>query len=447
MRIEKMKLQDLKPADYNPRIELVPEMEEYQKLKKSILEFGFVDPPIFNKQTGNLVGGHQRVSVAKDLGLFDEIEVSVVDLPLEKEKSLNIALNKISGEWDEDKLVELLNSLDADDVLLSGFNQEEIDELMLDLADDEIETLADKVKANPQDSNLFDTFLFPPFSYLDTKTKRWMDRKKLWKSLGIKSELGREDNLVFSANLQAPGLEGTSIFDPVLCELGYRWFTPEAGSSIFDPFAGGSVRGVVAKVLGHSYTGIDLRAEQVSANYANAREMGLSDINWICDDSLNIDDHIEDESQDLLFTCPPYADLEVYSDNEKDISNMNYDDFSTIYSEILRKSAKKLKNNRFAVITISDVRDKKGFYRDLTGLTKKALADEGVFFYNDMILLNSAGSAALRARQSMNNRKVVRIHQNVLVFYKGNPKEVSKHFEALETLDDELEILMESLDE
>ena len=107
MKISKMKLADLKPADYNPRIDLKPGMEEYEKLKQSILEFGFVDPPIFNIQTGNLVGGHQRVAVARDLGLFDEIEVSIVDLHLEKEKALNLALNKISGNWDEEKLAIL----------------------------------------------------------------------------------------------------------------------------------------------------------------------------------------------------------------------------------------------------------------------------------------------------------------------------------------------------
>lgn len=444
MRIEKMKLSDLKPAPYNPRIELKPGMTEYENLKNSLLEFGFVDPPIFNQQTGCLVGGHQRVAVAIDLG-FKEVETSIVDFPLKKEKILNIALNNLEGSWDEEKLTVLLEDLESDELLLTGFSQSELDDLLSDL--DEIETLADKVKANPVNSNLFDSFLFPPFSYLDTKTKRWLDRKKQWKELGIKSELGREDNLVFSANLQATGLEGTSIFDPVLCELGYRWFTPKTKSNIFDPFAGGSVRGIVAKVLGHNYTGIDLRAEQVSANYANAREIGLSDINWICDDSLDIDEHIENESQDLLFTCPPYADLEVYSDDERDISNMSYEEFAEAYSEILKRSARKLKDNRFAVVTISDVRDKKGFYRDLTGLTKQAFSEEGLFFYNDMILLNTAGSAALRARQSMNNRKVVRIHQNVLVFYKGNPQKISKHFEALETLDDELETVLESLDE
>lgn len=130
MEIQIMKLSDLKPADYNPRIDLESGMEEYEKLKQSILEFGFVDPPIFNKRTGNLVGGHQRVAVAKDLGLCEEIEVSVVDLPLDKEKALNVALNKISGRWDDDKLALLLKELDADILDLSGFGEDEIQDVI-----------------------------------------------------------------------------------------------------------------------------------------------------------------------------------------------------------------------------------------------------------------------------------------------------------------------------
>ena len=130
MEIVKMKLEELKPAHYNPRIELKPGMEEYEKLKRSILEFGFVDPPIFNRHTGHLVGGHQRVAVAKDLGLFDEIEVSVVDLSLDKEKQLNLALNKISGKWDDEALAALLSELDADQIILSGFDQDEANQLI-----------------------------------------------------------------------------------------------------------------------------------------------------------------------------------------------------------------------------------------------------------------------------------------------------------------------------
>ena len=445
MNIVKMKIDDLNPAPYNPRIALEPGMPEYEKLKNSIEEFGFVETPVFNEFTGYIVGGHQRITVAKALG-YKDIEVSIVNIPdPAKEKALNIALNKVDGLWDEGKLTELLNSLENEDFELTGFETDELDSLISSF--DDVELLIDKVKNNPIDSNLFDTFLFPPFSYLDTKSKRWQDRKNQWKSLGIKSEVGREENLTFTKNLNSTGLSGTSIFDPVLCELVYRWFTPNVESEILDPFAGGSVRGVVASVLGQRYTGIDLRKEQVSANYDNAKEIGLENIKWITDDSLNIDNHIEDESKDLFFTCPPYFDLEVYSDNPEDISNMDYDNFSEIYAEILKKGASKLKNNRFAVVVISDVRDTRtGFYRDLTGLTKKAFESEGIHFYNDLILLNVAGTGALRARLGMNNRKVVRMHQNVLVFYKGNPNEITKYFPLLETLDEKLENMVESLE-
>lgn len=138
MQIKKMKLSDLKPAEYNPRIDLAPGMPEFESLKRSIEEFGFVDPPIFNVQTGNLVGGHQRVAVAQHLDLYEEIEVSIVDLPLSKEKALNVALNKISGRWDEGKLIELMKEIE--DVSLTGFEETEIAELFEELgADLEIE--------------------------------------------------------------------------------------------------------------------------------------------------------------------------------------------------------------------------------------------------------------------------------------------------------------------
>lgn len=145
MQIEKMKLSDLKPAAYNPRVDLEPGMEEFEKLKTSIQEFGFVDPPIFNKQTGNLVGGHQRVAVAQHLAQYDEIEVSVVDLPLEKEKALNIALNKISGRWDEEKLSILLTEIESE-VSLTGFDADEINNLLESSADEEENIYTDKIE-------------------------------------------------------------------------------------------------------------------------------------------------------------------------------------------------------------------------------------------------------------------------------------------------------------
>jgi len=129
MQIEKMNIADLKPADYNPRKKLKPGDKEFEKLKKSIEEFGYVEPVIFNKRTNTVVGGHQRLEVMKHLG-YEEVDCVIVDIDLDKEKALNIALNKISGEWDNDKLTDLLKELDKNGIAsLTGFDAEELDDL------------------------------------------------------------------------------------------------------------------------------------------------------------------------------------------------------------------------------------------------------------------------------------------------------------------------------
>lgn len=112
MKIERRKVDELKAAGYNPRKDLRPGDAEYEKLKRSIQEFGYVEPVIWNKRTGTVVGGHQRLKVMKDLG-YEEVDCVVVDLDEKKEKALNIALNKISGEWDNDLLANLLKDLDG----------------------------------------------------------------------------------------------------------------------------------------------------------------------------------------------------------------------------------------------------------------------------------------------------------------------------------------------
>ncbi|MCK4751846.1 MAG: DNA modification methylase [Planctomycetes bacterium] len=134
MIIRKVPINKINPASYNPRKDLKPDNSEYQKLLRSIDEFGYVDPLIWNKRTGNLVGGHQRFKILLAKGIA-EIEVSVVDLPLEKEKTLNVALNKISGQWDKDKLASLLDELcqmPDFDIELTGFDMPEIENLVAD---------------------------------------------------------------------------------------------------------------------------------------------------------------------------------------------------------------------------------------------------------------------------------------------------------------------------
>ena len=140
MLIEKKNTADLLPADYNPRKDLKPGDAEYEKLKRSIEQFGYVEPVIWNQTTGRVVGGHQRLKVLMDMGMT-EVDCVVVAMDEEKEKALNIALNKISGDWDKDKLALLIADLQGTDfdVSLTGFEPAEIDALFKD-------TLKDVVK-------------------------------------------------------------------------------------------------------------------------------------------------------------------------------------------------------------------------------------------------------------------------------------------------------------
>jgi len=139
MLIEKLKIEQLIPAEYNPRKDLKPGDAEYEKLKRSLEEFGYVEPIIWNKTTGHVVGGHQRLKVLISMGI-SEVECVIVEMNEEKEKALNIALNKINGDWDKDKLALLITDLNAADfdVSLTGFDPGEIDDLFKDNVRDKI---------------------------------------------------------------------------------------------------------------------------------------------------------------------------------------------------------------------------------------------------------------------------------------------------------------------
>jgi len=131
MEIRKIPIDKINPAPYNPRKDLKPGDPEYEKLKRSMQEFGYVEPIVWNKRTGNIVGGHQRYKVLLDMGM-SEVDCVVVDLDETKEKALNLALNKIQGDWDYLKLKDILQELDtrAFDLELTGFDMEEIEDLV-----------------------------------------------------------------------------------------------------------------------------------------------------------------------------------------------------------------------------------------------------------------------------------------------------------------------------
>jgi DNA modification methylase len=286
---------------------------------------------------------------------------------------------------------------------------------------------------------LEDWFIVPPFSILNSSTKEWQQKKKKWmirindKAQVRQNTLSRCGHEPHTKNWQFMAIKGdtTSILDPVMCEIILSWFTNE-GFKTLDPFAGDSVFGFCSAFKNRPFIGIELRSEQVEFNQLLIDAHNLNG-NYICDDSLNIDNHIEDNSMDFIFSCPPYADLEIYSNLENDLSNMSYDDFFKTIERILQKTIKKLKENRFAVIVMGEVRHKNtGVYLGIIPKIIQIMCDAGLHYYNEIILQTPIGNLHMRAGAYMSNaRKIGKQHQNILVFYKGNPKNINNHFEKM----------------
>jgi DNA modification methylase len=339
---------------------------------------------------------------------------------------------------------------------------------------------------------LHERFLVPPFSVLDARAGYWQARKQEWLQVGIEGELGRSEQLEekaiygsdadlrqrwegsayprgararelaaaeaagmdssagrgdrllsggapragyggdydLSKGENAWGGKGTSVFDPVLCELAYRWYSPDGGL-VADPFAGGSVRGIVAAALGRRYVGTDLSVAQIEANYQQVPTVKRALSDWRYDprwehaDARNLLEHVDEGTADFIFTCPPYYDLEVYSDDPADLSRAaTYNEFVLGYRQCIAAAAAALRPDRFAVIVVGEVRDKKtGRYVGLVPDTIRACEDAGLSFYNEGILVTSVGSLPIRTSRLFGpGRKLGKSHQNVLVFVKGSWK-------------------------
>ena len=293
----------------------------------------------------------------------------------------------------------------------------------------DFEDLFEDMGVSKSGTDLRARFMEPPFSVLDTKSGSWQERKIAWKTLGIQSEVGRDCKTYTGAaasidfyrvkeGKRATSQEvPTSIFDPALCELLYSWFVPEGGT-ILDPFAGGSVRGIVAAKMGRKYTGIDIRQEQIDSNREQAvRIVPESQPEWVVGDSSVVVPSLKGPF-DAVFSCPPYADLEVYSKLPGDISNMSYPHFLSAYRKIIKDSCALLVSGGYAVFVVGEVRGKGGGYLGFVPDTIRAFMDSGLLFYNEAILLNSIASASMRAAGNMKSGKLAKVHQNVLVFKK-----------------------------
>lgn len=453
MEIKDIAISALIPYEKNPR----KNDNAVDAVANSIKQFGFKVPIVIDAQNV-IVCGHTRLKAAQKLGLESVPCIIADDLTPEQIKAFRLIDNKTAelASWDFDLLKENFTDIASD---LSNFGFDDL--LNMQTTSGGVKDFVKKRGA------LADKFLFPPFSILDTRKKEWQDRKIFWiKDVGIRSsgtregmkmlgglsgntpryyenkalceqKIGRElthkefqekylqdylpkDSII--ANAQDGGTLST--FDPVLAELMYYWFCPAKGT-ILDPFTGGNVRGLVAALTNHEYTGVDIRQEQIDANILSAEKI-IGDApkpRWLCGDSLNIRD-IATGEYDMVFSCPPYFDLEQYSDNPADLSNMTYEKFIESYRSIVNQCADMLKDNRFAVFVVGDIRDKKtGMFRNFVSETISAFTAAGLHLYNEIILVVQAGSLPIRASRNFSTaRKIGKHHQNILVFYKAFKK-------------------------
>lgn len=432
-------ISDIKPYPRNPRKHTGGQIA---KIAKSIKEFGWTNPILIDKD-GTVIAGHARLEAARLLGMRKVPTIALEDLTPDQVRAYIIADNQLAldATWDEELLTLELSELKglAVDLSLTGFDRGEIERLLAQ----EVELMPE---ISPRQTHLSDRWVFPPFSVLDGRSGPWLERKSLWKRLGIRSEVGRADGLCY--NVLVPTLRlGTSVFDPVLTELVVRWYSPPGGK-ILDPFAGGSVRGVVAGALGRHYTGVDLSRKQVEANreqwqtiarvLADGRwirelsppdaegpydDEGYSPIEpqWIVGDSAKLD-RLVNGPFDLVFTCPPYGDLERYSDDPRDLSTMQYEKFLEAYAHIINLAYGLLRDHRFLVWVVGEFRVSHGVLRGFVDDTIAAFKRAGAKYYDHAVFITPAGSAAIRAGQFAVARKLVRTHQHVLVFVKGDPR-------------------------
>ena len=414
---------------------------DVEKIIKSIKKHGFSFPFFVWAHAGengayinHVFDGHGRLMALKKLRAqgeeIPELPCVYVSAKNEAEaKELLLKLNSQYGHMTADSVAAFLGDIQID------LNDLALPDGVLDLAK------IDKENIEKTKSTLREQFLVPPFSVLDTRQGYWQDRKKQWKSIGVNSEEGRNSKMLkpikgikeFASKMNG-GKENTlsevSIFDPVLCETMYTWFGKPNGT-ILDPFAGGSVRGIVASYKQMNYTGFDIRPEQIEANEA---QKYICDGNehaprWFLGDSREMNTKLNDGEQfDMIFSCPPYADLEKYSDLDGDISNKEYPQFLELYRDIIAKACSHLKNNRFAVFVVGEVRNKKsGVYQNFVSDTIKAFEDAGLKYYNEIILVNVAGNKAYTAGHDAKlSRKIAKVHQNILCFFKGDSKAACK---------------------
>lgn len=419
LAIEWLPLDAVQPYAGNPRNNTTA----IPKVAESIKRYGWRQPIVVDA-AGVIVAGHTRYAAALELGLPAVPVHRALDLSPEQAAAYRIADNRTGEEavWDRAMLATELGALQMPlaDLKALGFEQTELDKL-----------LRPRVKSTYDDFEpgaLARDYGVPPLTVLDARLGTWRDAKRNWmEQIGKYANATRENKLSNAGSVVSDFNSGVSVLDPFLAEIVCRWFA-RPGWQAFDPFAGDCVFGYVSATMGLRFTGIELRREQVDANRAALDSAGLEGT-YICDDAANLAAHIEPASQDLLFSCPPYGDLEVYSNDPRDLSKMEHRQFLNALAGYLEAAAATLKEDRFAVIVVGECRGAGGGMIGIVPQVITAMQRAGLAYWNDLILATPIGTAAMRCRASFDrNRKVARTHQHVLVFYKGQPDNIRTVF-------------------
>lgn len=438
MKIEQWPIARPKPYARNPRDNkaAIPAVAE------SLRIHGFRQPIVVDRD-GTIIVGHTRWEAAKLLGL-SEVPVHVAaDMTPEQVTAYRLSDNK-TGElatWDNDLLageIIRVGQQGAGHLAATGFAQSLIDDVLATNDDDPTEAAAHGINGK-----LSERFIVPPFSVLDARQGYWRSRKATWVDLGIKGEDGRghdyenEDDSerkkikagdcmprLDAAAYGHPDLPTTSVFDPVLAELCFRWFTPRGGK-ILDPFGGEATKGLVAAALGYDYTGLELRPEQVETNRRQAAALGLTPT-WTVADAARMSEAVEPGEQfDLVFTSPPYYDLEVYDGGTDDGSTFkSYRQFLDWYETVFAQAVARLKPNRFLIVKVGDIRDDRGAYRGFPWHNVDIFQRLGLHLYNDAVLVTPYGSVPVRTSAHFpKGRKLGKTHQNVMIFTNADDAE------------------------
>ncbi|MDR1074022.1 MAG: ParB N-terminal domain-containing protein [Treponema sp.] len=350
--------------------------KDLDQIEASMLKFGIAFPFFYSDIEGRryILDGHgRRQALLRMRGrgaALPQIPVVRVEAKsIEEAKQLLLRCESRYGVLDIDGFKAFIDGLEMEwgDLALPSGDLFEFPDLSFD---------------NGGRKSLAERFIIPPFSVFRSSSGYWQERKKAWISLGIQSEKGREDGML--KNMAA-----------------------------------------LAKKSGSGGLPSESVQEQIDANNEQIDIVGDRKPAWICADSAAMDGVLPQGFQcDLIFSCPPYADLEIYSDNPADLSNMGYSDFRAAYFDIIAKSVSRLRDDSFAVFVVGEVRSKSGGgkYYGVVPDTINAFESAGLRYYNEMILVTQIAAKALTVAEGfVKSRKIGKIHQNVLLFVKGDP--------------------------